>query len=51
MRKIFVSATTLLLLSVPAIAADNMGMSMSGPKPGAMAASSSKSSPSQQAAR
>ena len=39
MHKISVSATALLLLSIPAFAADNMGMSMSGPKPGAMAAS------------
>jgi hypothetical protein len=40
-HKITVSATALLLLTatIPAFAADTMGMSMSGPKPGAMAAS------------
>jgi len=40
-HKFSISATALLLLTaaaIPAFAADNMGMSMSGPKPGAMAA-------------
>lgn len=37
MYRISVSAAALLLLSMPAFAADNMGMSMSGPKTGAMA--------------
>ena len=37
MYKISVSAAALLLLSMPAFAADNMGMSMSGPKAGAIA--------------
>ena len=39
MHRISVSVAALLLASLPAFAADNMGMSMSGPKAGGMAAS------------